>query len=96
MGNVSHKGRRGGLTKFQKRKLKYDFHTFFGKKEGRKGAGSRQQGPERPPTPQSKFAHSLTFKHAKEARVFDRGPHITSWDSKSGFVSIKWPSWFGG
>ena len=36
MGNVSHKGRRGGLTKFQKRKLKYDFHTFFGKKERRR------------------------------------------------------------
>ncbi len=33
MGNVSHKGKDGGggLTKFQKRKLKYDFHTFFGK-----------------------------------------------------------------
>jgi hypothetical protein len=31
MGNVSHKGRDGGLTKFQNRKLKYDFHTFFGK-----------------------------------------------------------------
>jgi len=31
MGNVSAKGKRDGLTNFQRRKLKYDFDTFFGK-----------------------------------------------------------------
>jgi len=30
MGNVQQKGREDGLTKFQTRKLKYEFCTFFG------------------------------------------------------------------
>ena len=30
MGNVQHKGRADGLTKFQRKKLKYEFNTFFG------------------------------------------------------------------
>ena len=30
MGNVQHKGKSDGLTKFQRKKLKYEFNTFFG------------------------------------------------------------------
>ena len=30
MGNVQHKGKEDGLSRFQRRKLKYDFYTFFG------------------------------------------------------------------
>ena len=30
MGNVQQKGREDGLTRFQRRKLKYEFNTFFG------------------------------------------------------------------
>lgn len=32
MGNVHQKGKASGLSSFQKKKLKYDFYTFFGKK----------------------------------------------------------------
>ena len=31
MGNVQHKGKKDGLSRFQKRKLKYEFNTFFGR-----------------------------------------------------------------
>ncbi len=31
MGNVQQKGREDSLSQFQRRKLKYDFYTFFGK-----------------------------------------------------------------
>ena len=31
MGNVQHKGKADGLTKFQREKLKHEFYTFFGK-----------------------------------------------------------------
>ncbi len=30
MGNVQQKGKPDGLTPFQRRKLKYEFNTFFG------------------------------------------------------------------
>ena len=30
MGNVQHKGKPNGLTKFQREKLKHEFYTFFG------------------------------------------------------------------
>lgn len=36
MGNVQNKGQKNELTNFQKRKLKYDFYTFFGEYLARK------------------------------------------------------------
>jgi len=30
MGNVQNKGEEEGLSRFQRRKLKYDYETFFG------------------------------------------------------------------
>jgi hypothetical protein len=33
MGNVQQKGREDSLSQFQRRKLKYDFYTFFGKQQ---------------------------------------------------------------
>ena len=31
MGNVQQKGKENGLSVFQRKKLKYDFYTYFGR-----------------------------------------------------------------
>ena len=76
MGNVSHKGKRGGLTKFQKRKLKYDFHTFFGKSGGTR---LKQWGKARSGRDEIKISNPICQSHEipKIERVLRVQQHIS-------------------